>query len=119
MKIINGIDIPIDGLAVSLATFILSPPETRVRNTIAIALIHGTLHPIEVHHELNDNHSHAVAALGPYGDHRKTHVVMPTIHGSPGIVAERPRHHELNFPAHAHHMYHFDWHSKARNVILN
>lgn len=47
MKLFD-VEIPIDGLAVTLATFILSPSDLRLRNTVVIAAIHGYLHPYEV-----------------------------------------------------------------------
>lgn len=37
--------IPLDGAVITLATWFLSPKETRVRNTVAIAVLHGALHP--------------------------------------------------------------------------
>jgi hypothetical protein len=40
MKITKDIDIPIDGLAVTLATFILSPDDTRIRNALVVAALH-------------------------------------------------------------------------------
>jgi hypothetical protein len=36
--------IPLDGAVITIATWFLSPQETRVRNTIVIGVLHGALH---------------------------------------------------------------------------
>lgn len=87
-----GIEIPIDGLAVSIAAFALSPDETRVRNTIVIAGLHGFLHPYEVAHHESENHSaisHSVVkgldhdnALVHFNDRRFNFGGQPMPHGS-------------------------------------
>ena len=37
---------PVDGVAVAALTWLLSPPETRVRNTVEVGLSHWYLHTI-------------------------------------------------------------------------
>jgi hypothetical protein len=65
-----GIEIPIDGLAVTIASFILSPDETRIRNTIIIAGLHGVLHPYEVTHHVEHQDNHALSQSVLHGlDH--------------------------------------------------
>lgn len=56
-----GVEIPLDGLAVSVATFMLSPDQTRIRNTIIIAGIHGVLHPIEVSNHISEEKDVAIS----------------------------------------------------------
>jgi hypothetical protein len=55
MKFLDGLDIPIDGIAVTLATYVMSPPESKIKNSIVIALLHGFFHPREVNHEIQDH----------------------------------------------------------------
>ena len=38
--------IPLDGLAVTSATYMLSERENRLRNTLVIGILHGFLHEI-------------------------------------------------------------------------
>ena len=60
MKIL-GFEIPIDGLAVTLATFMLSDDDHRIRNTIIIAGLHGALHPYEVNHHIEHQEHNALS----------------------------------------------------------
>lgn len=43
-----NVDIPIDGVAITLAVYLLSPANDKIRNAIIVAAIHGTLHPWEI-----------------------------------------------------------------------
>ena len=36
--------IPLDGVAVSIATYILSPPKDKIRNTVIIGVTHYIIH---------------------------------------------------------------------------
>lgn len=62
MKILD-IEIPLDGLAITLATFLLSPDDLRLRNTIVIAAIHGYLHPYEVDMHFEEMQQSTTTAL--------------------------------------------------------
>jgi hypothetical protein len=57
------IEIPLDGLAITLATFLLSPDDLRLRNTIIIAAIHGTLHPYEVSMHMEEESAHNMSVV--------------------------------------------------------
>lgn len=62
MKILD-VEIPLDGLAITLATFLLSPDDLRLRNTIVIAAIHGYLHPFEVSMHYEEQQAHAIESI--------------------------------------------------------
>ena len=59
---INNIEVPIDGVAVTVAAYFLSPPETKLRNAAVIGGLHFFLHSYEVQmhvdeHEVSKRHS--------------------------------------------------------------
>ncbi len=92
MKITKDIDIPIDGLAVTLATFILSPDDTRIRNALVVAALHWFLHPYEINHEISDNTHHALDKLGRFGGHRENVKTYKGIHGQHLILDRNDAH---------------------------
>ena len=84
MKFAEGIDIPIDGIAVTLATYIMSPPEKKIKNTIIIALLHGFFHPKEVNHEIED-HDQSFTTVKPQVNHQALASISRSLRANGGI----------------------------------
>ncbi len=65
---------PIDGIVITIATYILSPPKDKMRNTLIIGGLHGSLHNYAC--SLRCDNSHMNKSKGPGGGYVETETTI-------------------------------------------